>query len=104
MASPAFFTNRGDRPFFLACISAALLASLIRPSTEKAFPVDIVFDVNTFFEVAFGLGFADASFEAMALGLVFGDSLFAVGSASPGRGGASGVTVGLVCDDGLGCP
>src|SRR6266545_5613471 len=104
MASPAFFTNRGDRPFFLACISAALLASLIRPSTEKVFRVDAVFVANTFFNVAFGLDLADVSFEAMVLGLVFVDGLFAAGFASTGRGGASGpVTDGLACDDGLGC-
>jgi hypothetical protein len=56
MASPALFTNRGDKPFFLACISAALLASLIRLSTEKTFRIDVVFDGHTFFDVAFGPG------------------------------------------------
>ena len=84
MASPAFFTNRGDRPFFLACISAALLASLIRPSTEKVFRLDVVFVGNTFLDVAFRLDLADGLFEAMALGSVFVDGLFAAGFASTG--------------------
>jgi len=84
MASPAFFTNLGDRPFFLACISAALLASLIRPSTEKVFRLDVVFVGNTFLDVAFRLDLADGLFEAMVLGSVFVDGLFAAGFASTG--------------------
>jgi hypothetical protein len=82
MASPAFLTNRGDKPFFLACISAALLANLIRPSTEKVFLVELVFDGDMFFALAFGIGFADTFFVALDLGLVLLDTLFAVGFAS----------------------